>query len=169
MSVLKEENGVYAIDVTNATWATDQVHELYHKSGIQLNDVDFLIECKDEAKLIAVEYKNANIPDAVNPDKFNPAADKYINKVSQKFYDTLHYLYLSDQMRPINYVYIVEYPKGDVVSRLRLRERIRKGLPFKLQENYGKKLIAGFDVLSIKEWNENELYGKYPIVLVENN
>lgn len=80
MSVLKEENGVYAIDVTNATWATDQVHELYHKSGIQLNDVDFLIECKDEAKL-----------------------------------------------------------------------------------------IAGFDVLSIKEWNENELYGKYPIVLVENN
>lgn len=169
MDLLKEENGVYAIDVTNATWATDQVHELYHKAGVQLNDVDFLIESKDDSKLIAVEYKNSNISGAANPDKFNPAEDKYVNKVSQKFYDTMHYLYLSNQMQPINYVYIVEYPKGDVVSRLRLRERIRKGLPFKLQENYDKKLIAGFEVLSIKEWNENEVYGKYPIVLAENN
>ena len=169
MNLLKEENGVYAIDVTNAAWATDQVHELYHKAGVQLNDVDFLIESKEDSKLIAVEYKNSNIPGAVNPDKFNPAEDKYINKVSQKFYDTLHYLCLSNRNQPINYVYIVEYPHGDVVTRMRLRERISKGLPFKLQKDFDKKLIAKFEVLSIKEWNENEIYGRYPFVPVEND
>lgn len=166
MKLLKEENGLYAIDITNAKWATEQINQVYHDAGVGLKDVDFLIETKDNA-MVAVEYKNANIPNAVRPDQFNPAEDKYVNAISQKFFDTLHYLYLNNIMRPVRYVYIVEYPKGDVVTRLRLKNRIRKGLPFQLQSSSEIKLIESFDVLSIKEWNESESFRAFPIIALE--
>ena len=52
-----------------------------------------------------------------------------------------------------------------------MRNRLRTELPFVLQENIGngKKLIDKVDVVSIKEWNENEVYGQYPIIMLENN
>ena len=38
-------------------------------------------------------------------------------------------------------------------------------LPFVLQENIGdgRKLIEKLDIVSIQEWNDNTMYGKYPI------
>lgn len=161
--LLIEENGIYGLDCSAAAWATDQINAAYHNAGVQLKDVDFVIE--DEQNLLVVEYKNANVPGASHPESFNPAADKKIEAVIQKFYDTLHYLRLIGKDRAAKYVYIVEAPSSDSVMRKRLRNRMRQELPFKLQENIGngKKLIAGVDVVSIQEWNENSDYGKYPL------
>ncbi len=74
-----------------------------------------------------------------------------------------------EKTKPVQYIYILEYPDGDIVTRKRLRERMKQKLPFVLQENIGngKKLIEAVDVVSIKEWNEDENYGKYPIMPID--
>ena len=158
-----EENGIYGLDCSAAAWATDQVNAAYHNAGVQLKDADFVIE--DEQNLLVVEYKNANVRGASHPESFNPASDKKIEAVIQKFYDTLHYLHLIGKDRAAKYIYIVEAPSSDSVMRKRLRNRMQQELPFKLQENIGngRKLIAGVDVVSIQEWNESSDYGKYPL------
>ncbi len=53
--------------------------------------------------------------------------------------------------------------------RARLRERISKELPFTLQSNMntGNKMLESFDVLSISEWNEHSIYGKYPCLPIK--
>ncbi len=162
-----EENGVYQIDCSNALWATDELHEVYHKASVQLKDSDFLVEA--EEALYMIEYKNANISNAEKPDAFKPEGDKMLNKVVQKFYDSLHYLYLKDKKKPLEYIYILEYPKGDVVTRKRLRNKMKQRLPFDLQNNIGngKKLLEKVEVLSINEWNAHEKYGVFPITEVD--
>ncbi|MBO5485908.1 MAG: hypothetical protein J5988_03105 [Eubacterium sp.] len=42
-------------------------------------------------------------------------------------------------------------------------------LPFALQNNVntGIKLIDKVDVVSIKEWNENSTYGRYPFIRLD--
>ena len=143
------------------------MHEDYQKSGIHISDVDFLIE--DDRYLYLVEYKNACVPGAANPEAFNPEGNRMIDKVSRKFYDSLHYLHLFDRSKPVDYIYVLEYPKGDYVTRKRLRNRLKKELPFELQKQVGKgrRLIHKVDVVSIREWNENEFYGRYPICPVD--
>lgn len=158
-----EENGAYSIDCKAAVWATDKIHEDYHNAGIHINDVDFLIE--NSTYILMVEYKNACLANAENPEAFHPMTDKKILVASRKFYDALHYLRLLDKNKPIQYIYILEYPNGDVTARKRLRNRLKMELPFVLQDNLGngKKLIEHIDVLSIAEWNADKSYGKYPI------
>lgn len=164
--IFAEENGIYQIDCSKAVWATDQIHEIYHNAGVQLKDSDFLVE--DQESLYLIEYKNANISNAEKPDAFKPEEDKMVNKVVQKFYDSLHYLYLTNKKKPLEYIYVVEYPKGDVVTRKRLRNKMKQRLPFELQSNIGmgKKLLEKVEVLSIDEWNAHEKYGAFPITQV---
>lgn len=164
--IFTEENGFYSVDCTNAIWATDKMHDDYHAAGIHINDVDFVIE--NERHLLMVEYKNANIPGAVNPGAFNPMEDKKVSNAARKFYDSLHYLKLLNKTKPVQYIYVLEYPNGDIVTRKRLRNKLKTELPFALQENMGNgmKLIDKVDVVSIAEWNQDEFYGKYPIVPV---
>lgn len=161
--ILTEENGVYSINCTNAVWATDKIHEDYHKAGIHINDVDFVIE--DESCLLMIEYKNAKIPGAENPEAFDPIENKKVSIAARKFYDLLHYLKLLNKEKPVQYIYVLEYPNGDEVTRKRLRNRLKTELPFSLQENVGTgiKLIDKIDVVSIDEWNQDEKYGAYPI------
>jgi len=161
-----EENGTYSIDCTNAVWATDRIHSDFQASKALLSDVDFIIESNNY--IFMVEYKNANIPGAVNPDSFNPNDDKKFNTVVKKFYDSLHYLRLLDKSKPVQYIYVVEYPKGDKVTRAKLRNRLKTNLPFDLQNNIGTgiKLIDKVAVLSINEWNTDPIYKNYPIMPV---
>ena len=161
--IFKEENGFYGIDCTHAVWATDQLHDIYEKSKVQLNDVDFIIETDEN--ILLVEYKNANIPGAAAPEKFDPMTGRSFDRVVRKFYDSLHYLRLIEKTKPAVYVYILEYPKGDIVMRKRLRNNMKQKLPFALQDNVNPNMpiIDGVDVVSISEWNKNTTYGKYPI------
>lgn len=158
-----EENGVYSIDCSNAVWATDRMHADYQESGMHINDVDFVIE--DNEHLFLVEYKNASIHGADRPEAFRPMEDKRIFVVTRKFYDSLHYLRLLNKNKSVQYIYVLEYPKGDMITRKRLRNRLKSELPFALQEKIGNgtKLIDKIDVVSIEEWNRDENYGRYPI------
>ncbi len=92
-------------------------------------------------------------------------SDKKISIAVRKFYDSMHYLRLLDKNKPVQYIYIIEYPNGDITTRKRLRNRLKTELPFALQDNIGngKKLIDRLEVLSIAEWNSNHIYGNYPI------
>lgn len=164
--IFTEENGQYQIDCSKAVWATDELDKKYHSSGCLLSDVDWIIETSKA--IYMVEYKNASVEGAVNPGAFNPRSNKKIDGVVRKFYDSLHYLTLRDKNKPREYVYILEYPNGDSVSRKLIRNHLRTKLPFALQENMGtgKRLIEKIDVLSISEWNEDPKYGEFPIQYV---
>lgn len=163
--IFTEENNIYCVDCTKALWATDEIHDKYSVVSGSLNDVDFLIET--EEKIVMLEYKNATIPNAVNSDTFNPSGDKKINNVVKKFYDSLHYLTLIKKEKPKEFIYVLEYPAGDSVSRKMIRNRLKNKLPFRLQESVSSnvKLIDKLEVLSIAEWNRHEEYGAFPIYL----
>lgn len=163
---LIEENGRYALDCHNALWATDQIHAAYQRAKVRLNDVDFVLET--ENLLILVEYKNAQICGAAHPELFNPQDDKRADVIWRKYFDSLHYLTLKGKMKPKHYVYILECPNGDATARRRLRVRIKKDLPFSLHTelNIDSEVISEFSVLSIQEWNDHEVYGKFPLVPV---
>lgn len=170
--ILIEEKGNYGIDCSKAIWASDEIHTVYHTCGLPniLCDADFAVETEDQIYLI--EYKNANIPEARAHAKpgteYDPFQSEKFNKIVSKYYDSLHYLRLKGKEKPICYIFILEYSKGDSVSRRLLRNRLKKRLPFELQEKLGTgiKIIDAVDVVNIAEWNADVNYGRFPIIPV---
>lgn len=161
--IFTEENGCYYIDCSKAVWATDEINSQYHTAKCFLSDVDWIVETDE--KLILVEYKNANVEGARHPEAFEPKGENTLNKVTKKFYDSLHYLALREKEKPKDFVYILEYPNGDSSSRKMIRNRLKTKLPFELQKNISedRKLIEKVEVLSIEEWNADEQYGVFPV------
>jgi hypothetical protein len=167
--LLTEEKQHYAIDCKNAVWASDGIHDLYHTCGVDgiLSDADFAVET--ESKMLLIEYKNANIPEAIAHNtastQYDPFKQDNFNKLVSKYYDSLHYLHLAGKEKPVCYVCLLEYPDSDSVSRKRLRNRLKKRLPFQMQEQFdtGVKLIESVAVVNIEEWNADELFGQFPI------
>ena len=175
-TVYVEENGQYSLDCSKAIWSTDRIHSYYqnpeHRYGFIgfLCDVDFVIENKKN--ILLVEYKNARIPDAANPDAFRPESGNKLDNVAKKFYDSLHWLYLNGKDKPKKYIYILEYPNGNSTSRLMIRNKLKKKLPFDLQENFaaiGRKMIDEIKVVTISEWNADVELGLYPIQPVSSS
>lgn len=165
-----EENGYYSIDCTAAVWSTNCIHDYYQDAGHKygeigfLKDTDFVIE-SDKA-IYLVEYKNANVPGAAKPDAFRPEKDIILNKVAEKYFDTLHCLYLLGKNKPKKYIYVLEYPNSNSTSRLMIRNLLQKKLPFRLQTQLsaGKvRLIDEVKVVNIEEWNADPELGRYPI------
>ena len=171
--ILKEENGVYEFDCRNAVWESGEMHDVYNECKLSqfLCDADFVIETSDI--LLLVEYKNANIEKArehAKPDNTSaPSSKELCKKIANKYYDSLHYIHLLGKNKPIHYIFVSEYPKGDSVSRKSLRNMLKDLLPFGLQERIGAgvKLIESIDVVSIDEWNNHKVYGQFPIKPVE--
>lgn len=167
-----DENGEYGLDCSKAIWATDQMHQIYHEASVPLSDVDFVIEDVG-AVMMLIEYKNANTKKAIEMSHktkpFDPMEETKIYSVIRKFYDSCHYLYLLGKLKPVQYIYVVETPADDSTMRKRLRDKMKTLLPFALQQNMdtGIKLIEKVDVVSIKEWNEDSTYGKYPFVKID--
>lgn len=166
--VFVEENGLYQIDFSRALWATDRLNTIFHDAKTELSDVDFIAETDE--KIFFVEYKNADIEGAVNPAAFNPNEDKKISQVVKKYYDSLIYIDAIGKLsfKKKVYVYILEYPKGDVVTRKGIRNRLKTKLPFLLQQqnDINENLIDDFYVLSIDEWNER--FTEFPLYKVVN-
>ena len=168
---LIEEKRKYGIDCSKAIWASDEIHAAYHSSGLDsLCDADFAVET--EESILLIEYKNANIPEArahANPGtEYNPFQSEKFNKIVRKYFDSLHYLRLKGKEKPVHYIFILEYPKGDSVSRKMLRNRLKDHLPFELQKQIGTgiKIIASVSVMSISEWNSDDYYKSFPIIPV---
>lgn len=165
--IFEEENHFYAIDCRKAMWATNSLDELYHNyTKSVLCDVDWIIETKDN--MLLVEYKNANVPGASDPNGFKPNKDNKLINVTRKYYDSIHYLNIINKDKPRKYVYILEYPNGDVVSRLGIQVMLQQRLPFNLQNTEGaiKKVIESIEVVSIDEWNER--YSMFPINSIQH-
>lgn len=170
--VLIEEKRNYGIDCRNAIWASDEIHSVYHSCGLPdiLCDADFVVETEDS--ILLIEYKNASVPEArahaATTKEYDPFQSDKFNKIVNKFYDSLHYLRLKGKEKPIHYIFVLEYPKGDSASRKMLRNRLKERLPFKLQEKFdmGIRLIDSVNVVNISEWNSDTIFGRYPILPV---
>lgn len=164
VQIFEDENHNYRFDFTAAVWATDTLHDLFQNHHAQiLSDVDFIAETDED--VILVEYKNASVPGAAKPEAFQPSKEKALHKIAYKYYDSWIYLKAIRQNKPVEYVYILEYPMGDSVSRGMIREKIVNLLPFQLQAlpEIGGSVIKDFFVLSIEEWNRHPKYGAFPI------
>ena len=167
--ILTEEKNNYGIDCRNALWASSEMHDLYHSCGLPeiLCDADFAIET--DVSMFLIEYKNANVPEAIThamgSKQYDPFKQDNFNKLVSKYYDSLHYIRLTGKNKPIWYICVLEYPNDDSTSRKRLRNRLKKRLPFKLQEQFdtGIQLIESVNVVNIAEWNADELFGQFPI------
>ena len=110
--IFTDENEEYGLDCSQAIWASDQLHQIYHDAKVQLSDADFMIE--NSENVVIMEYKNANTEKAVElsykTKPFNPMEDKKVGSVIRKFYDSYHYLYLLGKRKPVHYIYVVEAP-----------------------------------------------------------
>lgn len=165
--IFEEENHIYKIDFTHSIWATDELNTIFHNGKTELSDVDFIAET--EEALFFVEYKNADILGALHPEAFNPIGDKKISQVVKKYYDSLTYINAIGKpatKRKV-YIYILEYPNGDIVTRKGIRNRLQDKLPFLLQQKneFVYKLIDELKVLSIGEWNEE--YPHFPLQKIQ--
>ncbi len=154
--IYTEENGLYQLDLRQADWSME-LHPLYRETHLDLADVDYI--CELHGEILFIEYKNAKIAFEKGfraGDAFNPAEDKKIDSMARKFFDSYFYLASHHKSRPVHYIYILEWPKGDVMMRKMLREKIARKLPFlyQWQEHLEPPVIEEFQVLSIDEWNE---------------
>ena len=168
--IFHDENYSCEIDFSAADWATDRLNDIFHRAKLNLfHDVDFVAET--ESEILLVEYKNANLPNAVNPDAFKPKEEKRLDNIARKYYESQYFLQAAQHGRhkKKKYVYILECAKGDIVLRKRVRELLAARLPFLLQQqiNMPEKLIDSLEVLSIEEWKEK--YASYPLRLTEES
>lgn len=162
--IFTDENHSCQIDFSKALWATDQLNTIFHQAKLSiLGDVDFVAETDDA--ILFVEYKNANIVGAANPAGFQPLADKKLNNVARKYYDSYNYLQAlkGNFAKKRKYIYILECVNGDSVLRNRVRVLLAARLPFLLQRQQQLQIhmIDSLDVLSIDEWNQ--MYPNFPL------
>ena len=167
--IFAEENGFYALDCTKSIWATDKIHDAYHQAGFPWSDVDWVIETEND--FLLVEYKNAAVPGAANPAKFDLSKGDIAEKVSRslalKYYDSQHFLSLLQTKKPKRYICVLEFPNGDY----RIRQNMCVLVSEKILSLPGcmspietlEKPVESVEVLSINEWNHHPLYGRYPL------
>lgn len=153
--ILLDENKQYRFDFSNCEYVLE-FHDLANKS--KLNDVDFITELNDE--VLFIEYKNSNIPDAVNPDamfrKIKEKPEKFYSNIAKKYYDSLLILWAckgNEKDKPISYIFLVEDKLIDKKIRKKLKLKIGNQLPFNLKgENIVREVLSRFEVYNLKEW-----------------
>lgn len=163
--IFVEENNFFQFDFSGAVWATDQLNSKYRKISSLLSDVDFIVETENE--ILFVEYKNADVENAVNPGAFveKLRTDKHYISIAMKYYGGLLYALACEKIKPYRYVYVLECAAAGRTERLWIRTKIRAKLPFELQNEpeFKRKTIDEFEILSIEEWNNDPIYGQFPI------
>lgn len=118
-----EENHDYQIDLRKAEWSLE-LQPLYREYNLFLADVDWI--CEFNGNILLIEYKNAKLPFERGfraAENFNPYSDERVANVVRKFFDSFFYIEAYKRKRPVKYIYILEWPKGDIVSRKMLQKR----------------------------------------------
>lgn len=157
LKILTDENNQFKFDFTNCKYVIE-LHELANK--MKLNDVDFITEYNES--IVFLEYKNANIKNAVNPnafvDKIKKDPEKFYKNIAKKYYDSLMMFWATGGNKnefPIIYVLLIEALIMDAKIRKQLRIKIGKQLPLNLKESIiFREMLSKFEVLSIDEWKE---------------
>lgn len=157
-AIFRDENETWEIDFTAAIFARDDLNKVFSQvSGSVFSDVDFVVV--DEERIIFVECKNSNFKGVINPEAFKPLEDKRIKVMVHKY--CYSFIYIRSLLGNINkkkiYIYLVETNNGDSVLRKEIRNRLKKMLPFVIQEreNLKESIIDEVQVYSLEEWNEN--------------
>lgn len=150
-----EENGRFQFDFSALDYVWE-FHDIVAKTA--LSDVDFITETDEE--VLFIEYKNANIKNAVNPEAMLQKIkhETFYHKIARKFYDSLLLFWArngNEKNLPIVYVLIIEHPILDKKLRRQLKLKIEKQLPFRLNDPLIKKqVISNFEVMDLKECTE---------------
>lgn len=154
--ILLDENKEFQFDFsqTSYVWQMDEL-----TSNLILSDVDFITETDKE--ILFIEYKNANIKGAVNPDgMFSKIKHQdFYMKIARKYYDSLLLFWTrkgSISEWSIAYVLLIEHPMIDKKLRKQLKLKIGNQLPLKLNDDHIlKKYLSRFEVFNLEEWQEN--------------
>ncbi len=161
--ILLDENKEYKFDFSKLNYVWD-IHDMASQTTM-LSDVDFITETEKE--VLFIEYKNANIANAKNPDGMlkKASTETFYKKIARKYYDSLLLFWACNgnlKQLPIVYVLLIEHPMMDKKIRKMLKEKINKQLPFNLKDSrIVYKIIADFDVCNLEEWKE-----KFPCISI---
>ena len=134
-----DEHHLYKIDFSSAPWATDQLHDIFHKAGLTIwHDVDWVVETNDE--LLLVEYKNPNHPNARN--EYEPLKNEKLDNVARKYYESCYFLHAARQVenKKKKFIYILEGKNDDEPTRKMVRNQLWNRLPFRLQKKFEEEL-----------------------------
>lgn len=163
-----DENGRCEFDFLDSH--VFQYHEIARKTTL-LSDVDFVVENSDSVMFL--EYKNASVLGASNPDAFGEKmkSEKFYIQMAKKFFDSLFMHWACNgntKDLPITYSLIIEHPEIDGRIRRKLREKVFNQLPFKMlsDEQVKRRILDKFEVLNIDEWND--LYPSFKAVMKNN-
>ena len=169
--IFLDEHKMFQIDFSNAIWATDKLREIFKvvHNNI-LSDVDFVAE--DNDKIFFIEYKNPSIR-SKGVEKFKVLDDEICNKIAHKYYDSLNFIHSIRKIKKSKvYIYLLEARLSDKNTGKAIRNRIKKRLPFKLEQQselFGitlkESMIDYFDVLNVKQWNEQ--YKQFPAKILK--
>lgn len=168
--ILQDENGKMQFDFTNAMDVFEP-HRLAQLYPEYLSDVDFVVEDKD--RLICLEYKNAGIKNASNPEAFQKkvATEPFWKRLAKKFYGTMFLVWASDKNqanKPVQYVLLIETNPGlDDALKKKLVAKLPEHLPFMYQteDEIKRHVIDEFLLVNLEEWKEK--YPQYPIRDIE--
>lgn len=161
--ILLDENGEYKFDFSKLEYVWD-IHDIASQTTM-LSDVDFITETEKE--VLFIEYKNANIANAKNPDGMlkKTSTETFYKKIARKYYDSLLLFWACNGNRkqlPIVYILLIEHPVIDKKIRRMLKEKINKQLPFNLKDSrIVNIIISNFDVCNLEEWKE-----KFPYISI---
>lgn len=163
--ILLDENKAYEFDFSDCEYVLE-FHDLANKSN--LNDVDFITEINDE--VLFIEYKNSNIPNAVNPEamfrKIKEKPEKFYANIVKKYYDSLFILWAckgNEKDKPISYIFLVQDKLIDKKIRKKLKLKIGNQLPLNLKgENILREVLSRFEVYNIEEWES-----KFPAIRIK--
>lgn len=94
--VLLEENKKYKFDFSDLEYVWE-MHDL--TNNIMLSDVDFITETDKE--VLFIEYKNASIEGAVNPNGMleKIKGEDFYKRIARKYYDSFCYFGLAKEMK----------------------------------------------------------------------
>ncbi|MGH4121175.1 hypothetical protein [Clostridium sp.] len=167
--VLLDENKKYEFDFSDLEYVWE-MHDL--TNNIMLSDVDFITETDKE--VLFIEYKNASIEGAVNPNGMlqKIKGEDFYKRIARKYYDSLFLFWAckgNEKELPITYVLLIEHPIIDIKLRKQLKIKIIKQLPFKLEgKKMVREIISNFEVYNLEEWREKFPQIKItPVVSVE--
>ena len=160
--ILWDENKNVAFDFSDALDVFEP-HELANLYSDYLSDVDFVIE--EEEKLICLEYKNANVKNADNPEAFKQkmTREEFWRKLVKKFYGTMFLVWACNKNpadKSVQYVLLIESnPSMDDALKKRFMMKMMRQLPFeyKLRKEIQRAVIDEFYLVDLEEWKE-----KYP-------
>ncbi|MBQ6887640.1 MAG: hypothetical protein IJN54_09030 [Lachnospiraceae bacterium] len=168
--ILQDENGKMKFDFSNALDVFEP-HVLASMYSEYLSDVDFVVE--DKEKLICLEYKNANVRNASNPEAFQKklAEEPFWKRLARKFYGTMFLVWASEKNpsdKPVQYVFLMETNPGmDDALKKKIVAKMPSHLPFAYQKEgeIKRRVIDEFLLVNLDEWKE--IYPQYPIDYIE--